>query len=101
VALKRTRPAAVVFFGIIGWFGGPGRYGQLPEAIGILDAHDQPMPIGMESCVGWDSGLPFRVAGREPVPLFLRRPPCNDQRLWWSIWGRDDPDPALGAVSLL
>jgi hypothetical protein len=33
---------------------GPIRYRQLPGSIGVLDAPDKPMPIGMASCIGWD-----------------------------------------------
>jgi hypothetical protein len=35
---------------------GPVRYGQVPGSIGVLDAPDKPMPIGMANCcIGWDS----------------------------------------------
>jgi hypothetical protein len=34
---------------------GPVRYGRFPGSIGILGAPDQPMPIGIASCTGWDS----------------------------------------------
>jgi hypothetical protein len=34
---------------------GPLRYGGVPGAIGILEALDEPMPVGMALCVGWDS----------------------------------------------
>ena len=34
---------------------GPVRYGQVPGSIGILDASDQRMPVGMANCIGWDS----------------------------------------------
>src|SRR4051794_17795982 len=33
---------------------GPGRYGQVPGAIGVLDDASNPMPIGMAFCTGWD-----------------------------------------------
>jgi hypothetical protein len=35
---------------------GPGsvRVGQLLGSIGVLDAPDKPMPIGMACCIGWD-----------------------------------------------
>jgi hypothetical protein len=33
---------------------GPVRYGQIPGSLGILDAPDHPMPIGLASGVGWD-----------------------------------------------
>jgi len=37
---------------------GPVRYGQLPGSIGVLEAIDKPMPIGIASEVGWtDDGL--------------------------------------------
>jgi hypothetical protein len=40
---------------------GPVPCGQVPSAIGIVDAPDHPMPIGMASCVGWDgAGLAVR-----------------------------------------
>jgi hypothetical protein len=35
------------------------RYGQVPGSIGVLDAPDKPMPIGMANCAGWD---PARLA---------------------------------------
>ena len=31
---------------------GPVRYGQLPGSIGVLEALDKPMPIGMASAIG-------------------------------------------------
>jgi len=34
---------------------GPVRYGQVPGSIGVLDAPDKPMPIGIASCIGWDT----------------------------------------------
>jgi hypothetical protein len=33
---------------------GPVRYGQVPGSIGVLDAPDHLMPIGMANCMGWD-----------------------------------------------
>jgi hypothetical protein len=33
---------------------GPVRCGQVPGSIGVLDAPDKPMPIGMANCTGWD-----------------------------------------------
>jgi hypothetical protein len=30
------------------------RYNQFPFSIGVLEAPDRAMPIGMASCVGWD-----------------------------------------------
>jgi hypothetical protein len=33
---------------------GPVRVGQLPGSIGVLEALDKPMPIGMACCTGWD-----------------------------------------------
>jgi hypothetical protein len=37
---------------------GPVRYGQVPGSLGVLEAPDKPMPIGMANCVGWyQSGL--------------------------------------------
>jgi hypothetical protein len=33
---------------------GPVKYGQLPGSIGVHDALDNPMPIGMALCRGWD-----------------------------------------------
>jgi hypothetical protein len=48
---------------------GPVRYGQLPGSIGVLEAPDQPMPIGMAICTGWNpDGLavwPLTVHGAE------------------------------------
>ena len=35
---------------------GPVRYGQLPGSIGVLEALDQPMPIGIESAIGRTGG---------------------------------------------
>ena len=32
----------------------PIRYGQIPGSIGVLDAPDHPMPIGMANCKGWN-----------------------------------------------
>jgi hypothetical protein len=28
--------------------------GQFPGSIGVLDAPDHPMPVGMACCTGWD-----------------------------------------------
>jgi hypothetical protein len=33
---------------------GPVRYRDVPGAIGVLDAPDHLMPIGMALCTGWD-----------------------------------------------
>ena len=33
---------------------GPIRYGDVPGSIGVLEAHDKPMPIGEASCRGHD-----------------------------------------------
>ena len=35
---------------------GPIRYGQLPGSIGVLEALDKPMPIGMASAIGRTEG---------------------------------------------
>jgi hypothetical protein len=35
---------------------GPVRYGQLPGSIGVLEALDKPMPIGMASTIGRTEG---------------------------------------------
>ena len=35
---------------------GPVRYGQLPGSIGVLEALDKPMPIGMASAIGRTEG---------------------------------------------
>jgi hypothetical protein len=35
---------------------GPVRYGQLPGSIGVLEALDKPMPIGIASEIGWTEG---------------------------------------------
>ncbi len=35
---------------------GPVRYGQLPGSIGVLEALEKPMPIGMASEVGRTEG---------------------------------------------
>jgi hypothetical protein len=35
---------------------GPVRYGQLPGSIGVLEAPDKPMPIGMASQIGRTEG---------------------------------------------
>jgi hypothetical protein len=35
---------------------GPVRYGQLPGAMGVLDAPDHPMPIGTAFEAGWTEG---------------------------------------------
>src|SRR5262249_62403075 len=34
--------------------GGPLKYGEVPGAVGLLEALDKPMPVGMALCVGWD-----------------------------------------------
>ena len=34
---------------------GPLRYGEVPGAIGILEALDEPVPVGMALCVGVDA----------------------------------------------
>jgi hypothetical protein len=34
----------------------PVRYDQLPGSIGVLEALDKPMPIGMASTIGWTEG---------------------------------------------
>jgi hypothetical protein len=58
---------------------GPLRYGEVPGAIGVLEALDKPMPVGMALCVGWDSaGLAVwtLTAGGDEVPgrwLFVDR----------------------------
>ena len=40
---------------------GPVRYGQLPCSIGVLEALDKPMPIGMAWEFGWtEEGLALR-----------------------------------------
>jgi hypothetical protein len=60
--------------GVIGWTGrqgrgegvgpfyanagparGPLRHGEVPGSIGVLEAPDNPMPVGRALCVGWDS----------------------------------------------
>jgi hypothetical protein len=33
---------------------GPVKYGQVPGSIGVLEAHDKPMPIGEAMCIAWD-----------------------------------------------
>jgi hypothetical protein len=33
---------------------GPLKYGEVAGAIGVLEAPDKPMPVGMALCVGWD-----------------------------------------------
>jgi hypothetical protein len=33
---------------------GPLRYGEVPGAIGVLEALDGPMPVGRALCIGWD-----------------------------------------------
>src|SRR5262245_13742506 len=30
------------------------RYGRVPGSIGVREAPDKPMPIGMACCIGWD-----------------------------------------------
>jgi hypothetical protein len=35
---------------------GPVRYGEILSSIGILEALDQPMPMGMASEIGWTEG---------------------------------------------
>jgi hypothetical protein len=35
---------------------GPIRYRQVPDAIGVLEAPDHPMPIGRAFAVGWTDG---------------------------------------------
>jgi hypothetical protein len=47
------------------------KYGQVPSAIGVLEAPFHPMPIGEASCRDWDeNGLvvwPIRI-GKEEIP---------------------------------
>ena len=30
------------------------KYGEVPGAIGVLEALDGPMPVGRALCIGWD-----------------------------------------------
>jgi hypothetical protein len=34
---------------------GPVRYRQLPDSIGVLEAPDQPTPVGIANCAGRDA----------------------------------------------
>jgi hypothetical protein len=45
----------VRYFANAGPVRGPLRYGATPEAIGVLEALDKPMPIGMALAVGVDA----------------------------------------------
>jgi hypothetical protein len=47
---------------------GPVRYGQLPGSVGVLEALDKPMPLGIASCIGW-----------EPAGLAVWRLSIDDQ----------------------
>jgi hypothetical protein len=42
------------YFTNVGPERGPLLYGTVPDAIGVLEALDQPIPIGMALCVGVD-----------------------------------------------
>jgi hypothetical protein len=42
------------YFTNIGPTKGPLRYRDVPGAIGVLESPDNPMPIGMAMCRGWD-----------------------------------------------
>jgi hypothetical protein len=48
---------------------GPVKYGQVPSAIGVLEAPDKFMPIGEASCRTWyENGLAvwtLRIGGKE------------------------------------
>jgi hypothetical protein len=50
---------------------GPIRYGDVPGSIGVLEAHDKPMPIGEASCRAHDeNGLAvwtLRI-GKQEIP---------------------------------
>jgi hypothetical protein len=43
------------YFTDAGPFRGPLLHGIWHDAIGVLEAHDQPMPIGLALCVGRDA----------------------------------------------
>jgi hypothetical protein len=44
---------------------GPVRYRQVPDAIGVLEAPDKPMPVGTAFEAGWtEGGLAGCVRGR-------------------------------------
>jgi hypothetical protein len=48
---------------------GPVKYRDAPGSIGVLEAPDQPMPIGQAECIMWDeNGLAvwtLRIAGQK------------------------------------
>jgi hypothetical protein len=44
----------VRYFTDVGPDRGPLLYGSVPGAIGVLDALDRPMPVGMALSAGWD-----------------------------------------------
>jgi hypothetical protein len=82
-------PMTARYFANIGPAKGPVRYRDVPCAIGILDAPDHPMPIGMALGVGWNPG------GLAVWRLTVRG---ADVRGWWVIIDRRfvvvDGDPA-------
>jgi hypothetical protein len=45
----------VRYFANVGPDRGPVHYGTVPGAIGVIEALDKPMPIGMALCVGVDT----------------------------------------------
>jgi hypothetical protein len=42
------------FYANAGPVHGPLRYGEVPSATGVVEAFDNPMPVGMALCVDWD-----------------------------------------------
>jgi hypothetical protein len=54
---------------------GPVKYGQVPSTIDVLEALDNPMPIGMAMCHGWGmDGLALwrlRIGGQEIPGLWI------------------------------
>ena len=59
---------------------GPLLYGTVPGAIGVFEALDQPMPIGMALCVGVDA------AGRAVWALTIA---CDDLPGRWVVVDRE------------
>jgi hypothetical protein len=66
-AMALAKGAGVYFAQIS--LNGPVKYGQLSSSIGVLEALDSPMPIGMAPCRGWGlDGLAvwtLRIGGQE------------------------------------
>jgi hypothetical protein len=42
------------YFAAVGPIRGPIVYGTTPDALGVLEASDRPMPVGVARYAGWD-----------------------------------------------